>query len=346
MSKEITQPSAPNKLPDVIQGELFETRDPAETLMGRYEYNQLSDPELRMNYVAYTENLIQQAVEDKIDDVVFLDKSARPVAWLMKGLWPMLGIDDEGNKVNMPSIRYVNIDREQWGPVVGRSEDKVGGIDLSRVHPSVIADLRAVFASPSKGNTREDTTLFDNKNVMIVDEVMSSGDTLRIADGLFSRAFPDAKISSRYWMPIKYKTTRGGNRMNADLPLWYSDYDQHGRLVADRHIKASEQSSNSRQRHGAMFLSTRFPYPDQKGIELRQEMKQLAEEVEDGVMPVLPSGLRSEKAFDLILKEVNGLTVEEYITLKNEAETSKKSLYELALRYKIDRSKKHHPSSQ
>ena len=345
MTARISHTPSPSEAPHVFQGELFETRDPADTLKGQYEYAQLDSPELRMKYVAYTESLIQQAVEDKIDDIVFLDKSARPIAWLMKGLWPMLGIDDEGKPAKMPDIRYVNIDREQWGPVVGRSEDKDGGIDLSRVHPHAIEDLRSVFAVQNSDGLSPDQSFLDNKNVMVVDEVMTSGDTLRIAHGLFSRAFPSANITDRYWLPIAHKTTRGGARMNAELPVWYSDYDQHGRLVADRHIKASENSINARQRRGAMFLSTRFPHPDQKGITLRKEMTQLAHEVEDGVMPVIPSGGRSIEAIEIILKDVNGLSVDEYVALRKDAEAKKESLYDVALEYKIERSKRHHPAA-
>lgn len=334
--------------PEAIQDELFRMPDHSERLDTQYQYSILNDPELRTRYVRYTENLIARLIADKIQHVVFLDKSARPVAWLVKSLWPTLGVDEEAKAVSLPEIRFANIDREQWGPVTGRSEDKNGGVDLSRIHPDAIHDLQRLFGGLSSdghdiGSTR---TQFDGATVAIVDEVKASGDTLEIATGLFELAFPEGRFKGLYWMPPVVKTRPGGARVNSEVPVWYNDYDQHGRLVADRNLKRSLASHSIRQQIGAMYLSTTFPYKDDQGELLRNEMQQLASEVADGLIPVTPSAERSDTTIDYIFNRVNNLTEEEFVTLKRDAETQNLPFAKVVIEYKIQRAKDRHPSSR
>lgn len=333
-----------------IQDVLFELGTQEERLERHLDYRILNDPDLRERYVYNTERLIARIIAHESDEVVFLDKSARPVAWMVRSLWPLLGIDDNGQHLPQPNMRFVNIDREQWQSIVGRSEDKDVGIDLNRIHPDTIDDLRGLFAKENiEAGTHTDEeadTLFDGKHVVIVDEVSASGDTLRMAEGMFEKAFPDASFEGQYWMTPRTKTTRGGVRANADLPVWYKDYDMHGRLVADRNIKASEVSDSMRQRRGAHFLSTRFPYADEEGRQLRQEAQQLAEEVSAGLIPVTPSSERSFEAQDAIMEDINGLSINEFATLKRESERTDESFRSLFVNYKLDKSKQAHPSSR
>lgn len=331
------------------QPTLFEVMDASDRLELEKDYKILDSPELRADYVSYTERLIANIINEEADDVVFLDKSARPVAWMVRSLWPMLGIDDNGRPVEEPKMYFANIDREQWGHIMGRSEDRQGGIDASKVPAEIIDDLRATYTSRTlkDGESADkEKTLFDNRKLMIVDEVKSSGDTLVMADRLFSRAFPEAETTTTYWMPPVVKTLRTGIKVNADLPVWYDDYEMTGRLVGDRSIKASEQSTSRRQRRGALFLSTRFPKPDKRGLRLKAEIEQLAYDVNRGVIPVTPSGLRSVEAIDVIMQDVNQLSTEEFIALKRSSETSKTPFWKLVFDYKVARSRARHPAGK
>lgn len=336
-----TQHQSTTERHDPDQGVLFEIEPSQEQLFHQYDYEVLDNPELRTSYVWHTERLIGRMIAQEIDDVVFLDKSARPVAWLVKSLWPLLGIDDNGEKLPLPTFKFANIDREQWEPLVGRSEDKEGGISMNRIHPDTIDSLRGLFARKNLDRDEradDEQTLFDDRKVMIVDEVKSSGDTIEMSRWLFEKAFPDAEIHTSYWMPPATKRLKSGATINADLPVWYDKYNPHGRLVANRESNISRGSVSMRQRRGGQFLSTRFPYIDEKGRQLKHEMSQLADEVAGGMIPVTPSPERSEVAMNAILHDVNGLDLQEFTKLKKEATSLKTPFSTLYLEYKQARS--------
>src|SRR4051812_9696807 len=95
-------------------------------------YRILDTPELRVKYLHLTDEMINKIAQQGTEAAVFLDKSARPVAWLMHNLWDQLAPrNDDGTIPPEPEIKFMNIDREQWGAVLGRSES--GVIDISRV---------------------------------------------------------------------------------------------------------------------------------------------------------------------------------------------------------------------
>lgn len=338
MSPENTQPNPAEHQTD----RLAAVADALEKLEHQYEYSQLKTPELRQEYVQYTENLIADSIRTNADTVLFLDKSARPVAWLFKSLWPTLGFDEDGPRP-MPHIKFANIDREQWGPVVGRSQDREVGIDMSRVHPDVVDDLRGLFAADALGDDEpaaDKPTMFDDKDVIIVDEVSASGDTLRMANALFKMAIPEGRFHARHWMTPETKVDkRSGAVVNTKLPIWYSRDYVHGRLVANRADFVSSHSVSARQRRGAMFLSTRFPEVDQKGVALKLEMQQLGREVADGLIPVRPGISRSEAAQDVLMEQVNGLDYREYAALRKAADDDKPAFIKNFAEYKRDKLK-------
>src|SRR3954469_6875014 len=98
----------------------------AETAQELTEYNILNSPEIRIKYLTLTDELIRRMSEQRTDVAIFLDKSARPVEWLVRELWDELAPTDPdtGKTVPKPEMKFLNIDREQWGPFVGRSEEK------------------------------------------------------------------------------------------------------------------------------------------------------------------------------------------------------------------------------
>ncbi len=342
--EKITKSSDIDLSTEHFQDGLF---DMPENFLKEYEYQILDESETRYNYVKNTERLIANVISDKDDYVVFLDKSARPVAWLMKSLWPILGVDDKGEHVPMPAIKFANIDREQWQLIMGRSADKDSGGGISAVPQSNIDDLHDTFTS---AQIIPGVKPIDRARVRIVDEVMASGDTIRMAMGLFQRALPDADITSSYWMvPETKRTGRGGAVVNADLPVWYREDRVDGRLVGNRSSKASEKSPSSAQRHGALFLSTRFNSVDQKGVQLKHEMQQLAEEVQNGAIPVVPHAERDIDVQEMLIHELDRLSTEEFIALKKESQNTGETFLKVYKSYKMARlesARYAHPASK
>ncbi len=283
-----------------------------------HDYQILLTPELRAEYISLTDSLIQEMATQHTDVAIFLDKSARPVAWMVSELWDTLGPKlADGSTPPPPEIKFLNIDREQWGVILGRSEDQ--GISIELLPQERVDELRAVF-KPILPQDSADTML-TGKKVMLVDEIRVSGDTLEMAHKILARAFPDAEdIQSHYWMNGKVKIDpKSGSRYNSEIPVWYSDREVTGRLIANRDSSKSNQSNSQRQRIGRFWLSTAFREPDHQGIELKREVKLMAEELKNHNLPYLPSPLWDEETEPVEdrIKRINGMTVEEYVNLRS-----------------------------
>src|SRR5487761_225536 len=105
-----------------------------------------TDDQLRMEYIQLTDGLInvmtdgvevidpetQEKQTRKPDVVVWLDKSARPLAWFTKDLWPTLAVDPKTGEVpKMPEFKFVNIDKKQWVNTI--DPEGVGIMDINKV---------------------------------------------------------------------------------------------------------------------------------------------------------------------------------------------------------------------
>jgi hypothetical protein len=290
-------------------------------------YQILNSPELRIKYLRLTDDLVQSMIQQETEVAVFLDKSARPVAWLMHALWDQLAppAKPDGTSYKEPEIKFVNIDREQWEETVGRSE--VGTIDVNAIPANSINTLRKVFAETDQHPTEEDSytgpTMLTDKKVMIIDEVSVSGDTLWMAHGIFKRAFPDAKaIVPKYWMSGQVRQdAKSGVRINTELPVWYSDREVTGRLVANRDVTKSRRSPSSRQRLGGLWLSTNFRERDYKGLQLRAETGQMARDLRDHKMIYVPAtswGSNGIETIEARIARLNGISQSEYVQLRRE----------------------------
>ncbi|MBA3757987.1 hypothetical protein H0X09_03975 [Candidatus Saccharibacteria bacterium] len=288
------------------------------------KYEVLTTPELRAEYLRLTDGLICQMVDKGTDVAIFLDKSARPVAWMVNELWDVLAPsrDLSGEPLKKPEIKFLNIDREQWGAILGRSEDEVGGINVDNLPPKRLEELRDLYA-PIKGHSdKEDQSLLSGKNVMVVDEVRVSGDTAEMAHKILAKAFPDAKhISKAYWMDGGVKgNDRTGVRTNTQLPVWYSDRETTGRLVGNRDTSRSGASNSSRQRTGKYWLSAPFREPDLKGRQLKREVYQLAEDLRNHKLLYMPSGSWEPiEPVDDRIERINGIGIEQYIDLRRKS---------------------------
>lgn len=121
-----------------------------------------STEQLQTEYVRLTDTLVHKIVDgvkvtspetgetskEKVDYVVWLDKSARPVSWLLRDLWPILAKDAEGNIPELPQSRFVNIDRNQWTNTI--DPNGVGSSDVSKIDKSIVRSLRSIFLNNPK----------------------------------------------------------------------------------------------------------------------------------------------------------------------------------------------------
>lgn len=264
----------------------------------------VDDEKLKTRYLTWVDQLIYRMEgldhpeSGTPDYVIFLDKSARPLAWLVKEFWPHLAQKVPADPNNpkselvtpkMPEIKFLNIDREAWQEIVGRSD--TGVIDVSGVSKTDIEDLRGIFLKNSRddnNSTFEQEALFDGKSILVIDEVKTTGDTLETARKMLGRAFPTAIIRDAWWMiPSVVDTGKGGKRVG-ELPVWYSSDTPAGRGVGNRVSRLSSRSYSSRQRYGALFLSTRHTEPDALSDQLRLEVHQLAKDYLGGKLRFIP----------------------------------------------------------
>jgi hypothetical protein len=273
------------------------------------EYRVLTPISLRSRYVSLTDNLIYllEGHDGWIpDDVVYLDKSGRPVCWLVRALWRVLarspGTCYRDNQVpTPPQARFVNIDREQWWHLTGGSE--TGNIDTARVPEDVIIQLRSVFANDP--DHPEASSMLDDRRVLIVDEVANTGDTLRIARGLFEAAYPRSDVRTTHWMTPGSLLDRSGLRRTATVPVWYRSDIWQGRRIGNRLANAPHSRRGAR---GSLFLSTTPPEPDQLGRRLRAETSYLGRDVAVGCLLANPSMRRDDDDFDERIQALYGVT--------------------------------------
>lgn len=120
--------------------------------------NVASDSEVAMLFDG-TVNLLNECLDTRPETLFFLDKSARPAAYLFRETWRKILPD-----VQLPQIRFINIGREGH-----QSEDE--------------ATLQAV---------REKYSGVESDRILVVDEFSETGDTLKRAVSTIGKIFPEA----------------------------------------------------------------------------------------------------------------------------------------------------------
>lgn len=177
------------------------------------------------------------------DAVIYLDKSARPVSWLVDALWDQIAVEDAVK----PETEYLNIDRTNWFMSQGHKREvaerylKPDDFDIDRVDEDEIAGIRALFVEGdlTEDNWKEEVwsqpTKLDGKKILIIDEVMNQGGTLAIATQLIKKAIPDAVVTGDYfWDTSRSKVSVHNEDMIADsVPVWYDATNVFGRGVGD-----------------------------------------------------------------------------------------------------------------
>jgi len=228
---------------------------------GALTNEQININENLMHYVQDTALLISridgsldsEAAPEPYDHVVYLDKSARPVSWLVNLFWDDFAwIRKDGTGTPRPGHSYINIDRSPWFRNVGievtddgRQKDNgelatytdfVSSLHhLDRIH---LAKIRALYIPG--GIQDEDAekimstpTVLSGKKVLIVDEVSRTGSTIRIAEKLFQLSFPDAARidGTSFWNALEPPVRVGSENALTSLPVWYDPNTLTGRGI-------------------------------------------------------------------------------------------------------------------
>ncbi len=251
--------------------------------------------ELEIEYVELTDKLIYkmthgetfshngERIHEVPTKVIFLDKSARPLAWLVRDLWTTLAPEPGSDEIpEQPDFKFLNIDRLQWKDQL--DPNGTDGYDVSRLTDEQIEGLRSIF-NPRHDGSFDAPNELDDQVIMIVDEVRASGATLDIAQSIIKRAFPSSKVFGTHWM--SGMANRNGATGNADVPVWYRDDSTNIKFTSGRGI-GNRLSEKQITHPSQYFLSTRLPETDQRALRLREDFKTLRNAVQDGEVPYIP----------------------------------------------------------
>ncbi|MBR5389100.1 hypothetical protein IK146_00875 [Candidatus Saccharibacteria bacterium] len=267
----------------------------------------------------------------RADHVIYLDKSARPVSWLVDEFW------EEFTDEERPQKTFLAIDRRQWlkPPYTGEKIEgheyiaeasgakKVAGLSdfhIERVPIDILAGIHGLYVEGGipEGATPEEImempTVLDDKNVTIVDEVSRSGATLGIARQLITAAIPKTKSVNGhvFWRSGSFKV--GEETQMASTPVWYPEdsSDTTGRGVKDinelyyKTLYLAEKTNQNRAlMQGAFVLGEPLMEPEkekgQKSLRLRAEIERMHEEYRAGhILPTItnnPFSSVSERMF-------------------------------------------------
>lgn len=292
---------------------------------GKYTNRTLNINETLGEMVSATAATIAMITGEKsgvpMDHVIYLDKSARPVSWLVDDFW-----NDFTDKQE-PGKSFLAIDRRIWLTRMGFElegneyiKDENGDShvasprDISEelfkktISKEMLARIRALYI-PGGIETEDPDKIFntptilDNKNILIIDEVSRSGSTLHIAKLLLKGAIPNANVNGHvFWYDQGQKTDSGETQMGS-TPVWYpkDKNDWRGRGVKDINQAFYEQlykdnptPDNRARNYGSIVLGEPLVHPEdepgQLSWHLREEIHKMHEDYEKGrILPTVPN---------------------------------------------------------
>lgn len=249
-----------------------------------------------------------EALQTPFDHVIYLDKSARPVCWLVNVFW------DDFSSSERPPHSFLSIDRAEWfrrvglnSSIDGRDRDTLDlftpGDFAQRADSVSLADRASIHALyVDDGVNTEDPdaildlpTSLDGKRVLIVDEVSRTGSTLEIAATVLKQAIPNVAEVATYEFYHKHgvvSNNQTGERELSDAPIWYNRDRVEGRGIGeirpDHYEQRYLEHPNPRtlaQRLGARVLASPIDLRQEAGQasrELAREIKQMRRDFDAG----------------------------------------------------------------
>lgn len=266
----------------------------------------------------------------KPDFLIYLDKSARPVSWLVNTFW------NDFSKEKRPPHTYLNIDRIDWFHNAGVDVDAEGEVermdghkdqargydfDPDKLPPETFAQIRALFLPDGIESEDPETIMstpsnLEDKNILIIDEVGKSGSTLAIAQKLLERAIPEiGSVRGAYFWHPGHKTNQEGTKDQIlSVPVWYDAKVPTGRGVGnvdenyyrDRYDLIPNNKTRA-QLYGAKILSAPIDLDAEDRMikfssrELMREITKMHQDFVDGrILMGFPQNYSDEKFFDYL----------------------------------------------
>ncbi len=162
------------------------------------------------------DNFIDQAVSRDYHSFVFLDESGRYIAHLIKSRWKFRFPDKD-----VPAIKFVKIGRE-YSTEGEKGYSQVYSRDGSLVK-KLTSDVRKTFTK------KNGATYFDDENILLVDDYISSGGTLSFTKYIFKSAFPKMKkVESSAIATAGSHKSHGTVSDRNDLDIQPLEYKKHG----------------------------------------------------------------------------------------------------------------------
>lgn len=119
-----------------------------------------------------TISLINKNLDKDIDTIFFLDKSARPAAYLFRETWRRLLPDKK-----LPNVCFINIGRYQ-----SRSRHQRQLFELPQLSDDTLNYLRKKFDG------------IEDDKILVADEFVNTGESLKRAVGVIGKVFPEASV--------------------------------------------------------------------------------------------------------------------------------------------------------
>ncbi|MDD5726350.1 MAG: hypothetical protein PHC53_02965 [Patescibacteria group bacterium] len=250
-----------------------------------HSFEILNNPEGREVLLSRIDDLIRGVRLKKTDTVIFLDKSARPLAWLFNERYKRIFPGE-----TIPAIRFINIGpkpiEEDWRSAIEYQDDQFGVFSekelkrklmiqsevptkqerydayIQRVH-----ELQRIFGSRFLG-----------KRITLVDEIVHTGNSLERASELFGRAFPNLK-RIRTAALFDQDEVSSNFPSNEDLMPWFKnpgligvfDIFNDQALLAKRVDKnAVEEAKKKILREKGLSLEDLKIFIEENGVEIRK----------------------------------------------------------------------------
>ncbi len=152
-------------------------------------FGSLKEKNTREKMKERMKDIISAILDRDIDNVIFLDKSARLLGLFFKEAWRSLFLEKP-----CPSISFVNIGREKdtketgvngipWMYVDYQSDDKIKNAVEDYVH-----QIHQAFGDK-----------FQSKRIAVIDEFCHEGASLNIASETFKTAYPEAEVYGEWF---------------------------------------------------------------------------------------------------------------------------------------------------
>lgn len=316
----------------------------------KYETRTLSIDETLGKMVGHTAETIATLIGEKAgvpaaDHVIYLDKSARPVSWLVDEFW------GDFTSAPQPDSTFLAIDRRTWladycgvqllpneyveapdgttHPASAADFDR----NFHKIPKEVLAKIRALYIKDGIEDEDVDKifatpTILDGKNLTIIDEVSRSGATLHIAQRLLKAAIPELKsVNGHVFWHDTAQVTQSGEMQMGSAPVWYpADHsDWRGRGVKDVHpdyfaalYESNPTNINRARRFGAIVLGEPLDINDpneeygQPSLHLKEEIGRMHRDYQKGhILPDFPSSKSgAREVFSNMIKALNDWGVE------------------------------------